>query len=94
MQTFKIQAADVGALSSVSVNLDAVGNLSSWRPKQIEVVNTVTDSYGLFKNSEELIYYWNGSAELTQVGMDQGGQAESQDPCIFHCHASLPYGPL
>lgn len=64
---FGIKAADVGPIASVSISLDAVGNMSSWRPKQVEVLNKVTDSYGLFKNNEELIYYWNGPAELTQV---------------------------
>lgn len=62
-----IRAANVGSLSSVLVDLAYAGGLSSWRPKQVEVLNTISGEYGLFKNDEQLIYFWNGSAELTQV---------------------------
>jgi len=64
---FSIRTANVGPLSSVSVNLTYRGGCSSWRPKQVEVLNTVTGEYGMFKNDEQLIYYWNGLSELTQV---------------------------
>ena len=51
----------------MSVDLTSSGGCSSWRPKQIEVLNTTTGEYGMFKNDEQLIYYWNSPSELTQV---------------------------
>jgi hypothetical protein len=67
-----IRAADIGSLSSVLVDLNATGNNSSWRPKQVEVLNTVSGDYGIFKNDEQLMYYYYGSQELVQVGTGRG----------------------
>ncbi len=34
------------------------------------MLNTVTGEYGLFKNEEALIYFWDGAAKLVQVPED------------------------
>jgi hypothetical protein len=64
---FTIKAVDVGSVCSILLDLEVVGSACSWIMKQVEVTNTVTGDYGMFKNDEQRLNYWDGTTEITQV---------------------------